>query len=104
MKPMAGPAAVDDSGLTPSKCWCCGRVEDPMRMVHLGDHPEVALCLGCARWAAKQAWEIEDQNRTGPLVLARDRLRSLRRDVIARGWHRHPLIGRPLRWLGKRAP
>lgn len=73
-------------------------------MVHLGNHPEVALCLSCARWAAKEAWEIEDRARTGPLVLARDRFRAARRHVIHRGWHRHPLLGRPLRWIGKRLP
>ena len=38
----------------PGQCWCCGRVDDPSLMVHLGNHPEVALCRGCARWAADQ--------------------------------------------------
>lgn len=87
-----------------SACWCCGAVDSPERQVHLGNHPEVALCLGCARWAAKEAWEIEDRDRSGPLVVARDGFRSLRRDVVRRGWHRSPLLGGPLRWLGKRLP
>ena len=26
------------------RCWCCGSIDDPDRMVHLGIHPEVALC------------------------------------------------------------
>jgi hypothetical protein len=73
-------------------------------MVHLGNHPEVALCVGCARWAANQAWEIEDTNKTGPLVLARDRLRAARRHVVDKGWRRNRLLGGPLRWLGKRLP
>ena len=28
------------------RCWCCGTIEVPDRMVNLGDHPEVHLCLG----------------------------------------------------------
>jgi hypothetical protein len=72
--------------------------------VRLGHHPEVALCLGCARWAAKRAWEIEDRARTGPVVGVRNRFRALRRAVVDRGWHRHRLLGGPLRWVGKRLP
>lgn len=96
--------AVEDAELEPSTCWCCGLVDAPERMVHLGNHPEVALCLGCARWAAKVAWEIEDQSRTGLVVWTRDRFRAIRRGVIDRGWHRHRAIGGPLRWISKRLP
>lgn len=96
--------AAEAPNLEPSTCWCCGAVDAPDRMVHLGNHPEVALCLGCAHWAAKQAWEIEDQGRTGPLVRARDLSRALRRVVVDRGWHTHPVLGAPLRWIGKRFP
>src|SRR6476620_10713289 len=88
----------------PGECWCCGSVNDPHRMVHLGNHPEVGLCRPCARWAAKEASEIEDRYRTGPLVLGRDGLRTVRRFVIARGWHRSRLVGGALRWIGKRMP
>lgn len=88
----------------PGQCWCCGSIANPDRMVHLGDHPEVAMCLPCARWAVNQAWEIEDRDRSGILVSARDRSRRLRRGVIDRGWHRHPVFGRSLRWLGKHLP
>ena len=88
----------------PGQCWCCGSTDDPDRLVHLGNHPEVALCRPCARWAAKQAWEIEDRDKTGLLVKLRDRFRHLRRGVIDRDWHRLPVVGRPLRWLGKHLP
>ena len=54
------------------QCWCCGSIDDPDRMVHLGNHPEVMMCRPCARWAAKEAWEIEDRDKT--LVL---RIRGL---------------------------
>lgn len=88
----------------PSECWCCGSITCPDRMVHLGNHPEVGICRPCARWAAKQATEIEDRDRTGPLVLGRDGLRTVRRFVIARGWHRSRSVGGALRWIGKRMP
>ena len=88
----------------PGQCWCCGSIDDPARMIHLGNHPEVGMCRPCARWAAKEAWEIEDRDKTGLLVNWRDRFRRLRRGVRDRNWHRHPVFGRPLRWLGNRLP
>jgi hypothetical protein len=73
-------------------------------MVHLSDHPDVALCLPCARWAAKRAWEIEDRDGSGIRVSARGQVRRLRRAVIERNWHRHPVFGASLRRLGKHLP
>jgi hypothetical protein len=104
MSVMATHTAVEDADLSPSQCWCCGATDDPARMVHLGNHPEVALCLPCARWAANQAWEIEDRSKTGPLVRARDRMRAARRGVVRRGWQHNRLLGGPVRWIGKRLP
>ena len=69
--------AVEDEFGSGSQCGCCGRTDDPRLMVHLGDRPEVALCRSCARWAAKQAWEIDDRSKSGPLAIARDRFRNL---------------------------
>lgn len=73
-------------------------------MVHLGNHPEVALCVRCAHWAAKQAWEIEDRGKGGPLAFARAQFRGLRRHVVEHGWQHHPVFGGPIRWLGKHLP
>jgi len=101
---MGTETAVGDEELNSSQCWCCGGFDDPARMVHLGNHPEVALCLRCARWASKQAWEIEDQTKTGRLVRVRDRLRATRRSVVEHGWHNNRWFGGPIRWLGKRLP
>lgn len=98
------PTASDAQQDAGSQCWCCGTVGDPLRMIRLGDHPEVQLCVRCARWAAKQAWEIEDRARTGPLVIARDRARLLRRRVIEHGWQHNRLLGGAVRWLGRRLP
>lgn len=87
-----------------SECWCCGLIDDPNRMVRLGNHPEVMVCLRCARWAAKQAGQIEDLTRTGPLVRVRNRLRLARQKVIQHGWHRHRGLGGVLGWLDRRLP
>jgi hypothetical protein len=96
--------AVEDEYAHASECWCCGCTDDPTLMVHLADHPEVALCRGCARWAAKQAWEIDDRAKTGRIVIVRDLLRNMRQAVVDRGWHNNRIFGGPLRWLGDRLP
>jgi hypothetical protein len=101
---VAAQTLNEDAFADRSECWCCGAIDDPARMVHLGNHPEVALCIRCARWASKEAWEIEDRRKTGLLVRARDRFRTLRRGVVLRGWHHHRLFGGPLRWIGRKLP
>jgi hypothetical protein len=73
-------------------------------MVHLGNHPEVVMCVRCARWAAQEAWKIEDRDKTGMLVRVRDRFRATRRGVVGRGRHNSRWFGGPIRWLGKHLP
>ena len=85
-------------------CWCCGQTQPADRVVHLGNHPEVTLCLQCAHFVHKQAWEIEDRDRSGPLPRVRDAFRGVRRRVIERGWHHNAVLGPALRWLGRRLP
>lgn len=104
MTAMAMRTAVEDPDHERSQCWCCGAIEESSRLVHLGNHPEVALCARCARWAAKQAWELEDREKTGPLVITRDRFRTLRRSVVEHGWQHNPIFGGPLRWIGRHLP
>jgi hypothetical protein len=101
---MTAQTALDDLEVRSGECWCCGTVDDPARMIHLGNHPEVMLCVRCGRWAANQAWAIEDRAKTGPAVRARDAFRALRRRVVRRGWQHSRLFGGPLRWIGKRLP
>ena len=43
----------------------------------------------------------EDARRRSLSARARDQLRAARQVVIRRGWHRNPVIGGPLRWLGQ---
>lgn len=97
-------AIEDEQTPGPSQCWCCGAIQDPAKLVHPGNHPEVVVCTRCAHSLSKWAWEIEDQARTGLAVRARDRFRRLRKHVVRRGWHNNRLIGRPLRWLGRFTP
>jgi hypothetical protein len=85
-------------------CWCCGSIDGPDRMVHLGRHPEVHLCVRCAHWLHQKAWEIEDDGKRGPAAFTRDRFRNLRAEVMRRGWHQNRFIGGKLRRLGKYLP
>lgn len=86
------------------ECWCCDTVDGPDRMVHLGNHPEVHLCLSCAHFVHQQAWEIEDEGKHGPAAFAHNTFRHLRAEVVRHGWHRNKFIGSKLRWLGKYLP
>jgi hypothetical protein len=90
--------------MTATECWCCGQDQPADRVVRLGNHPEVAVCPRCARSLHKWAGEIEDRDRTGWGVRARTAGRQARATVIRKGWHRHRMIGAPLRWLGRRLP
>jgi len=101
---MSAATAVGDAFAGRSECWCCGIIEDSVKVVHLGNHPEVTLCLRCARWASKQADGIEDRSRTGVTAMLRDRARFARRVVVQRGWHRLPGVGAVLRKLGRYTP
>ena len=96
--------SVDESGSMPVECWCCGARQDASQVVRLGNHPEVTLCTRCARSVGKWAGEIEDRDRDSIAARARDRFRAVRKTVIRHGWHHAPLIGRPVRWLGKHLP
>jgi hypothetical protein len=73
-------------------------------MVHLGNHPEVAICPRCARFVAKTGREIEDRRKVGPEVVVRNQFRQRRRAVVQRGWHHAPGIGPMLRWIGRHTP
>ncbi len=97
---MPTQAVTEDREPSPSQCWCCGAIEDASGLVRLGNHPEVAVCTGCAHSLSKWAWEIEDQARTGLAVRARDGIRRLRKTVVRHGWHNNKIVGRGLRWLG----
>jgi hypothetical protein len=85
-------------------CWCCGQRYARERIVHLGDHPEVGVCLGCAHFLHQQSLRLEDEMRSTPMARVRDMLRAARQLVMRHGWHQKPVIGGLLRWLGRRLP
>jgi hypothetical protein len=93
---------ADDEGDV--ACWCCDASDVADRMVQLGNHPEVHLCLRCAHFVHQQAWEIEDDTKRGSAAFVRERFRSLRALVMRHGWHQNRIIGGTLRWLGKHLP
>ena len=99
--PAAGADSVDDGMV---RCWCCGQHRPVEQVVHLGSHPEVAVCLGCAHFLHQQARAREDELRPSLTGRGRDVLRAGRALVMRRGWHRAPGVGRVLRWLGRRLP
>ena len=85
-------------------CWCCGHSLVLGQVVNLGNHPEVELCLPCAHYLHRQANAREDAMHPSPATRIRDRMRTVRNSVIRRRWHEKPIIGRPLRWLGRHTP
>ena len=100
----ASTAIEDEQPPGRSQCWCCGTVDDPARFVHLGNHPEVVVCIRCAHSLSKWAWELDDEARTGLAVRARDSFRRLRKTVVRHGWHNNKLLGRGLRRIGRFTP
>ena len=98
----AATAAGDSGGQV--ACWCCGAPRPEEELVRLGDHPEVAVCLGCAHFLHQRARAREDELRPSPAGRARDLLRAGRQLVIRHGWHDRPVIGPLLRRLGTRLP
>ena len=97
-------AATEADAAELVECWCCASAYLESALVRLGSHPEVGVCLPCAHFLHQQAKGREDATRPSPASRIRDRLRAGGQVVIRRGWHHKPVIGRPLRWLGRRLP
>ncbi|WP_322756192.1 hypothetical protein [Frankia sp. Cas3] len=95
---------TESDAAEPLTCWCCGGTYQEPDLVRLGNHPEVGVCLSCAHFLHQQARSREDALRPSPASRLRDGLRAGRCLVIRWRWHQHPVIGRPLRWLGRRLP
>jgi hypothetical protein len=97
-------AASESDAAELLECWCCSSPYQESELVRLGGHPEVGVCLNCTHYLHQQARGREDTLRPTPASRVRDAMRSTRRVVIERHWHQRPIIGRPLRWLGRRLP
>jgi hypothetical protein len=70
--------ANKSEGAEPFECWCCGVVSREAELIHLGNHPEVSVCLSCAHFLHQQARSREDALHPSPAARLRDRLRSAR--------------------------
>ena len=87
-----------------SRCWCCGHVYSDDQLVHLGSRPEAAVCFRCARFLNQRARRAQDAHSISPGARIRGVLDHSRDFVVERGWHRLPVLGSTLRWLGDRLP
>jgi hypothetical protein len=80
---------------------CCGHTTSQGALVHLGDHPEVGICINCVHWLRRRARDYQ-------ATVLRQRLRgaaeSICREVMARGWHERPVNGPALRWINQHLP
>src|SRR3954470_24904220 len=97
-----GPVAGGPSGEV--ACWCCGQPTPEANVLRLGEHPEAAVCLGCAHFLHQRARAQEDAARPSLAARARDVLRAARGLVVRHGWQNLPVIGPLLRRLDTRLP
>jgi hypothetical protein len=89
--------------VTPS-CWCCSTQYPQAELVRLGQHPEVGVCLGCARWLQRRAVQRHDEHHPSPAARMRTGIQRIRTTVIRRGWHERGILGNLLRWIDRHLP
>lgn len=85
-------------------CWCCGREFPESELVHLGMHPEVGVCLQCARWLQRRAVQRYDEQHPSPAAMVRGGVQSMRDVVIRKGWHQRGALGTVLRRIDRYLP
>ena len=100
---MSQPAVATDT-VEVSRCWCCGQEYAEADLVRLGSHPEVGVCFRCARFLSRKAQEAQDRKHPSAAGRARAVLNRGRDTAIEHGWHRLPVVGPALRWLGDHLP
>lgn len=85
-------------------CWCCGAEHPEPGLLRLGLHPEVGVCLECARWLQRRVVQRYDELHPSLAARLRSGIRGLRAAVISKGWHNRGALGRVLRWIDRRLP
>jgi hypothetical protein len=70
----------------------------------LGQHPEVGVCLGCARWLQRRAVQRYDEHHPSPAARLRGWVNTVRDAVIRKGWHRRGVLGVLLRRIDRHLP
>ncbi len=85
-------------------CWCCGNEFPEEQLLRLGSHPEVAVCLRCSVFLVRQARARRDANNPSMSGRVRQVVDGGRQAVVRMGWHRLPVVGPVLRWVGDHLP
>jgi hypothetical protein len=98
---MSAETQTAESQTSESRCWCCGKPRSEDTLVHLGNHPEVGVCISCVHFLRRRA---RDKQATVMRQTLRGAAESVRGQVIARGWHQQPVIGPALQWLNRHLP
>ena len=94
----------DETQESGSPCWCCGQTCSDDELVRLGSRPEAAVCFGCARFLNQKARRAQDAHSTSLGARMRNVVDQRRDFVVEHGWHRLPILGSTLRWLGDHLP
>lgn len=97
-------AATEHETVSPTECWCCGSTYPETDLVHLGNHPEVAVCLGCSQWLRRRAVRRHGDRHRSPAARARVVIDGIRSAVIQRGWHERGVLGKLLRRIDRYLP
>jgi hypothetical protein len=84
-----------------SVCWCCGQLRSENTLVHLGNHPEVGICISCVHFLRRRP---RDRQATVMRQTLRGVAESVREQIVERGWHQRPVIGPALQWLDRNLP
>lgn len=85
-------------------CRCCGSEYPETQLVRLGSHPEVGVCLRCARWLQRRAVQRYDEQHPSPAARLRGGIQTVRDAVIRKGWHQRGTLGVALRWIDRDLP
>jgi hypothetical protein len=86
------------------RCWCCGTPFDDTDLTRLGDHPEVAVCSGCAHWLWRRARSQQAGGGVTPGAIARRAFHLARAGVVRVGMPDWPVVGPILRGLDRYLP
>jgi hypothetical protein len=86
------------------RCWCCGSAYPETDLVHLGQHPEVGVCFGCAHSLHRRAIARRDEQHHTTAGQLRGALQAARDHVIDRGWHKRGYLGALLRRIDRHLP
>lgn len=96
--------AAEYETVSPTQCWCCGSTHKEEDLVRLGEHPEVAVCLGCSQWLRRRAVRRHDARRRSLAARMRGLIDGVRGAVIERGWHERGVLGKLLRRIDRYLP